>query len=474
VDHFLLLGLERTLTILDKFVGPETLFVGFSTTFMNLSTEHVGLEKAFDFTETTREGGGANAINFTYGVPITDSDLDAIREKIIGINPNTKLVMGGTKADFLSQAQIDTFVIGYADNVIVDYAKFLQGKNPFLQYSSTARGQMILDKDVNATGHDFVNSQTEFHETDLIRPEEVLPIEISRGCIFRCKFCSFPLIGKKKNDHIKNKDIIYAEMMRNYEKFGTTKYVFADDTYNESVEKLAHFAEAFARLPFKIEFVTYLRHDLIYRFPEMADLLKESGLKAGMFGLETLNHAAGKIIGKGLHPDKTREILTWLREDKGWKNNILLSSGFILGLPGETRDTISEWAEELTSFKYPLDSFNFFALAIGKPKKYGNKSEFENNFKDYGYYFDPAKSTSWINEHWRFEDAVYMADVLHNYIHAISRSKTHGFYSMMLQNFGYTWEDIHSNSWKELIKRQDVFKHNIIRADEYYDKLIKL
>jgi radical SAM superfamily enzyme YgiQ (UPF0313 family) len=29
---------------------------------------------------------------------------------------------------------------------------------------------------------------------------KVLPIEIARGCIFKCKFCSYPLNGKQNLD----------------------------------------------------------------------------------------------------------------------------------------------------------------------------------------------------------------------------------------------------------------------------------
>ena len=42
---------------------------------------------------------------------------------------------------------------------------------------------------------------------------------------------------------------------------------------------------------------------------EQYQLLKDSGLASAHFGIETLNHQAGKAIGKGLHPDKVIEEL---------------------------------------------------------------------------------------------------------------------------------------------------------------------
>ena len=476
VDHFLLLGLDRILTIIDKFVGSDTLFVGFSTTFMGIFSDHIQEssinEKMFTFSDYIEVRYGASTqIGFTHGVPISDIEMDAIRARIKEHNSKTTLVVGGTKANFLRQNQIDTFILGYADNSVVDYAKFLQGKNPFFQYTPLGDGRIMVDKDVEAIGYNFPKSSLFYEENDLIEHNEVLPIEISRGCIFKCKFCSYSMIGKKKNDYTKEKEVIYAEMMRNYEKFGTTRYSFADDTFNESVQKLEHFAEVFQRLPFKIEYVAYLRHDLIWRFPEMADILKESGLKSATFGIETLNHTAGKIIGKGLHPALVRETLEWLRDVKGWKNNILMSSGFIAGLPTETRDTVNAWVEEIMDFKYPLDSFYISSLFIFPDAVRSVKSEFERNYKEYGYYFDSTKSTGWINEHWKSEDAEYLATQMQQYAYGIGRTKSGDFQAMALYNHSHTWDDIYNMSYST--NKSDFYKI-MKKTDEYYTRLINL
>src|SRR5690606_28144943 len=274
----------------------------------------------FKFGNNVGVGYGASSVpGFSLGVPISDSEMNELRERIKKLNPKSQLVMGGAKAEFHKQSQIDAFVLGYADKSIIEYLKYLEGKNPFFQYTDLGNNQISIDKDINADGYDFINAETRYHESDMIRPGELLPIEISRGCIFKCKFCAYRMIGRKKNDYTKTIENLYAEIMYNYEHFGTTKYSFTDDTYNESVQKITDLAEMFNRLPFKIEYVAYLRHDLIQRYPEMADILKESGLKTAVFGIETLNYESGKIIGKGLPPEKTREMLQWLRDDKKWK-----------------------------------------------------------------------------------------------------------------------------------------------------------
>jgi len=475
IDYFLLAGPDRVNAAIDKYVGSETLFVGFSTTFMNLFSDYIEESKVndsmYNFHNIVKVGYGASSVpGFAFGVPLSDIDMDALKRRIQNLNPKTKLVMGGGKAEFHKQKQMDAFILGYADNSIIQYVRFLEGKNPFFQYTDLGNNQISVDKDIDATGYDFVHAATRYHESDMIRPGELLPIEISRGCIFKCKFCAFRMIGRKKNDYTKTTDTLYAEMMYNYEKFGTTKYSFADDTYNESVQKITDLAEMFRRLPFKIEFVAYLRHDLIHRYPEMADILKESGLKTAVFGIETLNHESGKIIGKGLHPEKTREMLQWLRDDKKWKNDIITHSGFIIGLPKDSRDSANKWIEELMDFKYPLDTFTINSLNLRPTATRLSKSEFELNYKDYGYYFDPSKSASWINEYWQFEDAHMLAESMQSYADHMGRTKLRAWQPMTMRNYGYDWEYINHVSSSAFNK--DIFYKTVEWADDYYKKIL--
>jgi radical SAM superfamily enzyme YgiQ (UPF0313 family) len=476
VEHFMLAGLRRTLEVLDKFVDESTLFVGFSTTFMNVSApmlNHMNPAKNKQFTVTSnlssrKTGSGLKVM--TRGVPICDEDLQDIRNLIKSKNPNTKLVMGGTKADWFAQPEIDTFIIGYADTSIIEYAKYLEGKNPFFQYRLLEDGRMVIDTDTKGSKFCFQQSAIEYHESDLIEDGEVLPIETARGCIFKCKFCSFPLIGKKKNDHIKDPEVLYREFMTNYDKFKTTKYIFVDDTYNESVAKLEQFSEVVQRLPFKIEYVGYLRHDLLHRYPEMADLLKDSGLKVAVFGVETLNHTAGKLIGKGLDPVKAREMFTDLRESKGWKDNILMSSGFIVGLPTETEASVTKWAEELLDYSYPLDTFIINALGLTPDAKRLHKSEFEINYEQYGYYFDSKKSSGWINEHWDYDRAQVLANEITSYGYHTGRMKSYGFIAMMLHNYGYDWKKIFNTSGS--FCQDGIFDKTVAMTDKYYERLL--
>ena len=169
------------------------------------------------------------------------------------------------------------------------------------------------------------------------------------------------------------------------------------------------------RLPFKIRFATYLRVDLLYRFPEQIEMLKEIGIRGATFGIETLNHESGKAIGKGLHPDKTIETLHKCKEI--WGKNTILHGTCIIGLPHDTFKTVNEWTDKITSGKAGLDSCLFRQLGIDPQFLDGkdNSSFFDQNPEKYGYVFD--KNWKWTNHNngWTHEKAKHVAQIINNY-----------------------------------------------------------
>ena len=183
---------------------------------------------------------------------------------------------------------------------------------------------------------DFTNSAISYTDNDFIFSGEHLPIEIARGCIFKCSFCSYQLNGKKLWEFCKSPEVIKNELLENYTRFGTTGYMFSDDTYNDSPEKVESLLKVYRELPFDLEFSTYARLDLILSHPETLPQLIESGMRSVFFGIETFNHASGKVIGKGMNPDRIKQGLINIKQQYP---ELLISTGFIAGLPHETPES---------------------------------------------------------------------------------------------------------------------------------------
>lgn len=244
-----------------------------------------------------------------------------------------------------------------------------------------------------------------------ISSEEVLPIELGRGCQFKCSFCRFPLIGKKKGTYIRDMDLVERELTENYQRFGTTRYAIIDGTVNESEEKIAALADIADRLPFKLEWVGYNRVDLIAARPNMVETLKRSGLRSAFFGIESFHPHASLSVGKGWIGKHGQDFLLRLRDM--WKDEITYHLSFIVGLPGEDESSID------ATHKWCMDnkmySWQFCALGIhdSPTERHQWVSTFDTEYAKYGYKFlDPDAPWKWHNEHWTFAQAVEKASVL--------------------------------------------------------------
>ena len=308
---------------------------------------------------------------------------------------------GGASRPIFNQCPIDHWIMGYAE-----------------EFTVSTINQIIagdeLPKIIHTTSANwnFRESSSCFDIEDNIISGETLPIELSRGCMFKCKFCSFPLLGRKPDDkYLKKEDRIFDEMMHNYENFGTTNYLMMCDTFNETTDKLLRVQRAIDRVGIKINFWAYMRIELIHKYPEQIPLLKEMGVASSFFGLETFNNESGKCIGKGLDRDKQLETLQKLKD--AWGPDVLLHGGFIMGLPYETKETAKEWTDLLIRRETALDSISVNPLYLVPDRKIKEGktsrvffSEFDLNYKKYGYI---KTKEGGKNDHWEPMEAVTFA-----------------------------------------------------------------
>ncbi len=346
VDFCMSFTIEEILEILLKYMNKNTKMVGISSTFLVTPNQNPRdrINMGIMNSESTSIGW-------------TEKEFDIISRSIKAINQNCKIVIGGAKIKY-DMKNVDHWIVGEGENFI---RNLFGRKDKFY----------------------FKDSTIKWHESDHIFKSEHLPIEIARGCIFKCSFCSYNLIGKKRGEYVKSPDIIKKELLENYKNYKTTGYMFCDDTYNDTVEKVSSYHKMIKSLPFDIDFSTYMRLDLIASKPETIDILYDSGCRSVFFGIETFNHKAGKHIGKGMHPDKIKDTLYLLKEK--WPKTII-SAGFIGGLPYESEESLYETIDWLKKEDCPIDSPSLQVLSVGEKSKIGsNPFEYGIELTDYGW-----------------------------------------------------------------------------------------
>jgi radical SAM superfamily enzyme YgiQ (UPF0313 family) len=347
------------------------------------------LQKYVD--KNTKIIGYAPMINFPDSRDFNNT-MEKILLKIRKNFPWIKIVAGGAASQFFikeyrNKSLFDVIFVGHAEDTMLAYCNHIFQNEKPLAFEKI-EGNVVIRENIPLpqikNKFDIKKCRHSWAENDFIQPGETLPIELGRGCIFSCKFCQYPYLGKEKDDFTREMDLVKLEILENYNKYKTTNYYMVDDTFNANRERTKAFYEMTKELPFKINFSAYLRLDLIATWPEQEKILIDSGLKSCFFGIESLNPDSAKLIGKGWQGKNVKKYLPGLYHDI-WNKKVSPRLGFIVGLPPESFDGMKETHQWLVDHELP--NWVWEPLFIARDKINTYTSEFDRNAENYGFEF---------------------------------------------------------------------------------------
>lgn len=303
--------------------------------------------------------------------------------------PWVKIICGGPSSPFWSRIHrnrtlFDYVFTGHAEDPVLALCNHLFKAAPHPQFEIADGNKFIREKFKmpHDTLYDIESADHLWDDRDCIQPGEALPLELSRGCVFKCKFCRFPHIGKSKNDFSRSMECVKTEIIDNYNRWGVYAYYMLDDTFNADQDRMREFYEMTQTLPFKIEYATYLRPDLLAAHPDTQFQLLESGLRGAYLGIETFNKEAATLIGKPWNGTKAKDYLPKLHEDI-WKKRVNFHVGMICGIPPESFNEASESNQYLIDTGMP--GCLWFPLNINRDAHDEFKSDFDINSDNYGF-----------------------------------------------------------------------------------------
>lgn len=464
LSHLHTFTTEEINYLLKELVTDQTLFVGVNNFFY----KDVG-------NPVSRADGGieyptcAPGSMLPHGHDKNQQLIDSIKQA----NPNTKLVLGGPYAgDAEWNSHFDYVVCGYADSSIVNLANHLSHQEPLRKSYRSIYGPTIIN-DSTAEAFDIASGTMSYTATDVILPDSTLNIEISRGCIFSCAFCSYPLNGKKKLDFLRDPELIYHEMMDNYTQHGVTRYIFVDDTFNDSVEKVEMIYDISKRLPFKLEFWANCRVDLLHAHPQTIDMLVEAGLSGIYMGIESFNKKTAETVGKGAAQGRQLETIAYLKDK--WQDKVMLHGSFIVGLPHESIESVTNTFNTLMSNDCKLDSWVFYGFQLEDTETKSNNfySKIALNPEKYGYTINGANEHSriWSNDHMDYHTAMQLAKQFNDQGIA-RRHKISGMASFEIADLGHNIEFSRNKSVAEF-DWQGLRSSKLDRSIEYKQMLYK-
>jgi len=276
-----------------------------------------------------------------------------IAEMAKRIDDSIKVIVGGSHPtalpdEMLENAAIDFVCIGEGEITTTELVrKLLSGDRAFISISSLAYRDTD-GKVVKTTPRPFISNldSIPFPAWDLLPLDKyrvintglhdklVFALLSSRGCPYRCIFCSsFMTMGRKFR--MRSAENIFAEIEMLYNRFGMRQFDFVDDTITEDKERVERLCYLLIESGLD---VTWACNSTV-RINDLATLcrMKEAGCARIDFGVESGDPEVLKIIKKGITTTQVIRAHKYAKEA-----GLKIRSFFMIGLPGQDMKSIKK------------------------------------------------------------------------------------------------------------------------------------
>lgn len=157
-------------------------------------------------------------------------------------------------------------------------------------------------------------------------------LELTRGCPFKCVFCSEPLnTGRGLRRRSPKNAVDEIELMR--DRYGITHVNLLDSTLTVNRKLIEGFCDEILARGIKITWEGHTRANLVDE-PLLAKM-KQAGLLRLTFGFESVDPEVLRLMKKDVAPEAMRTALKLCK-----KLGIESRCGLMMGNPGETRKTV--------------------------------------------------------------------------------------------------------------------------------------
>lgn len=289
-----------------------------------------------------------------------------IASEIKKAKPQITLLAGGPEADknnaiISNSSPIDIFVIGEGEVTFCELLDHFIGKKPEL-YDINGIIYKKDDKIITTPPRDLIQNLNEIpspYRLGFIKPENhnyFMWLEAQRGCLFNCKYCSWPQMGSHR------KTGFSMERLQQEFEFAKNNKVKLIEFIDGSFNMIPGFADICRLIKKinpdkKIAFNAAFRADFIT--PQVADLLADCNFSVITVGLQSTNEQVLKNISRKINLQKFAQSIMYLKE-----RGIKVMVDIILGLPGETPQSFQETLNFLTENKL-VDAFEDDYLVKG-------------------------------------------------------------------------------------------------------------
>lgn len=314
-----------------------------------------------------------DVVGVTAMTPTINSAVSVV-EKVKECDSNITVVLGGAHGTILpeetlkSVPEIDVIVHGEGEQTILELVKVLEEDpnsiNQVLGITCREEDSIrsnplrppVLDLDTLPfpAFHLLPMGKYRLHPP-FSRRRPVMPILTSRGCPYRCIFCSKAVFGKKYRSN--SPAYIVDEIRFLKERFGVKEVKFYDDVFTLDRKRVIALCMQLKEHGIDIPWSCETRVNLVNG--ELLRVMKDAGCYMIEYGVESGNQGILNSLKKDITLEKTAEAFKLTREA-----GIETVAYFLLGSPQETSETIHETIE----FAKKIDpDFVQFSIATAYP-----------------------------------------------------------------------------------------------------------
>lgn len=258
--------------------------------------------------------------------------------KVVGllkqVAPDVIIILGGPEVshewDEQPVVQLGDYLItGMADKRFAQLCR------------SLLNGERLSEKIIHAEVPSLAEIEFPYScYTDEDIAHRILYVEASRGCPFKCEFC---LSALDKTAWAFDLDAFLTEMDGLHRR-GARHFKFVDRTFNLKIEHSARILEFFLE---RLDNTLFLHFELIPdHLPERLKTLIArfpAGSLQFEIGIQSFTPEVQHLISRKQDNVKSRDNLVWLRQ----QSYAHLHTDLIIGLPGETLETLANGFNEL-------------------------------------------------------------------------------------------------------------------------------
>lgn len=289
--------------------------------------------------------------------------------------PEARILLGGYHATFATEQIlrdypfIDFIIKGEAENAFVKLLDHLEkGESPadvegisYLDQGRLVANPICLIEDLDSLP---LPDRKLVSDIDYGYSHEGIPLTFgrftticsSRGCPFKCSYCSCAAFSLRKwrprspENVVEELEGIYSE--------GYRSCVFVDDNFTHNPKRAMRIAELIRER--RIRMQLYCEGRVDSASPELMRAMKRAGFNVMYFGAESASQNTLEYYKKHITPEKTRKAI-----DSAKRAGMLVVTSYIVGAPVESKEDVRSTIDFIFASRPHAVQINILDCLVG-------------------------------------------------------------------------------------------------------------